>query len=209
MWLCTTGADAAKVAQYYPTRRGVLRGIRVVWRAGGAWERLFIGWVFGGFALYTALMLLLAFWQHVPFEDWQRKSPLALLVPVTFLPAIWAWESVSTLQALSRAGLENTELTQMKIEYLERFGLRGANPTARRWAGAYVALYLLWTGLVFWVPEPFGLDPFAFALVEALLVVSLGVLVSWRLRAFSRMAELRGYPFAKLAVQLRNDRVRW
>lgn len=209
MWSCTTQADAGDVQPYRPTPKGVLRGVRVTWQSGSLYERFFIAWVFGGFATYFFLLVWLALWMQISFGDWRRMSLPALHAPVTFLAAIWAWESAPTLRALLAAGLEHPNLTKMKAEYLERYGESGANPTARRWAFCYISIYLAWTGVVVWAAGPLGWDLWSLGLVHAALVISLAVAITWRISAYYRRASARGYPVGELALQLRREHVRW
>lgn len=155
------------------------------------------------------MMLWLAFVSRASMDDWRRMSIVLLHVGVTFLPAGWASESASTLKALMNSGLEHRGLTQLKVDYLERYGIQGANPTARRWAVSYVLFYGAWTVFVVTTRTPFGLDYLRFSLLHAALVVALAVLVTWRIHRFTKTAETRGFPFGRLALELRRRQVRW
>jgi hypothetical protein len=182
----------------------------VVWNAGGLWERLFVCWFFGGVILTVFLVAGTRLWLDLSVRDWQRLALIANAVVVTFLPTMWALETVATVRKALETGLEHPELARLKIEYLERYGQRGANPVARRWGTLYALLYVVWLLGGGWLLPILGFrDLFPIALLDGIFVFGLGILVTLRARAYYLLAESRGYPLAKLAVQLRKQGVRF
>lgn len=183
-------------------------GMRVIWRCGGAWERFFLLWPWLGFVAYFGLMTWSVVQARANPQDFERTGAVSVAYLLTIYPAAWAQESSATLAGLRDAGLEPRDLSDLKIEYLERYGSRGSNHVARRWAAGYVIIYSAWTAFALTVAVVVWPTPSVFIAIHVAFVVGLVVAFILRLRAFYSLAESRGYPFYRIAVRLRSQGLR-
>ena len=209
MWRITLPPAAFKP---HSSRRGSFSAVRVwkiVWQSGGPWGRFFVAWFLGGTAFALFVGIGARVWLDYPSGEWRRFALVAGAVIATYLPTIWAIESASTLRKLVEAGLEHAGLAQMKIDYLSRFGKHGGCPVARFWAVLYILLYALWLLIGLWVLPILGVrDLLMVSLIDGAFVFGLMIIVTMRARAYYRLAELRGFPITRLAMDLKNQGVR-
>lgn len=180
----------------------------MIWRYGGAWERFFLAWPWIGFAGYFGLMTWTAVWVRPGPQDFERVGVICISYLVTIYPAAWAQESSATLKGLKEAGLEPANLSDLKIEYLERYGERGINPAARAWAGGFIIVYLAWTAFALAASKTLWPSASLFIGVQVVLVVGLVAMFAVRLRAFYNLAGSRGYHIYELALDLRKRGLR-
>jgi len=189
------------------TRRQ-LKGMAVIWRKGGAWERFFLLWPWLGFIGYFGLMTWAALLVRSGPQEFERVGVVSVGYLLTIYPAAWAGESAATLRGLKEAGLEPEGLSNLQIEYLERFGKNGTNPTARVWAAGYVLVYLAWTVFALAASKALWPTPLEFIVIHVAFSLALVGVFVLRLRAFFSLAASRGYPFYQLALELRKQGLR-
>jgi len=184
--------------------------LNIVWRAGGAWERLFVVWLFGGFVLALTIGVSARIWLDNPPGEWRRFALVAGAVIATFPSTIWAaLENVSIIRRLAELGHEHPELARIKIEYLSRFGTNGGNPAARQSGALCIFLYGLWLLVGTWALPSVGVrDLLIISLLDAVVVFGLMILATLLIRSDSFLEESRGYPIAKLAMELRKQGLR-
>ncbi len=179
---------------------------KIIWKYGGPFERFFEIWIFSGSVV--AILTLVAALAYGENPDWPRLPLVGNSVVFTFLPAMWAFESSSTIRGMLQAGLEHPEIARLKIEYLERFG-HGGNGVARMWASTFVVVYIAWFVAGIWLLPAVGIrDLLIVVVLDAVLVFGLPVMVTLRARRYYGLAESRGYPIVKLALRLKEEGVR-
>lgn len=192
--------------------RNFARTLRAVWQSGEPFERMMALWLASYAPLYIGIFAWAGWWSGLSYDQVITVGVLCIGSTVTAFPAIWGFQSAAVLEALEKANLDVPALLRAKREYLKAYGKMGHEPIARRWAAASIAGYLAWTLYIVWryvepPHRPLGLSTLSLAVVVFfVLLVLLGAFAT-RLWFYLRLAESRGFPLQKIAVESRRDGV--
>ncbi len=165
-------------------------------------------WLASYAPLYIGIFAWAGWWSGLSYDQVVTVGVLCIGSTVTAFPAIWGYQSDAVLKALENANLDDPALLRAKRDYLKAYGSGGHEPTARRWASASITGYLAWTLFIVWSyaespHRPLGLPTLSLAVVAFFVLLILLGAFATRLWVYLRLAESRGFPLQKIAVESR------